>query len=146
AAAYARLFLELRARGRGLQSGERRHVHADAERARHASAHGAGRLQAGAEAGLWRRACWLEAIHGKARWRIGARGGVSMSKFIRQFHRWVSIAFTLGVIVNTIVIATADGAEPATWVYLLALAPLFLLLASGLYLFMLPYVRQRSGA
>ena len=69
-----------------------------------------------------------------------------MSKFIRQFHRWVSIAFTLGVIINTVVIATASGAEPDYWVYLLALVPLFLLLLSGLYLFVLPYTRRRSGA
>jgi hypothetical protein len=69
-----------------------------------------------------------------------------MSKFIRLFHRWVSIAFTLGVIINTVVIATASGAEPDYWVYLLALVPLFLLLLSGLYLFLLPYTRRRSGA
>lgn len=70
-----------------------------------------------------------------------------MSKWIRQFHRWVSIAFTLGVIINTIVIFTSDG-EPAYWIYLLALIPLFLLLFSGLYLFALPYVaklRRVSG-
>lgn len=64
-----------------------------------------------------------------------------MSKFIRKFHRWVAIAFTLGVIVNMIVIATAEG-EPAFWVYLLALIPLFLLLFSGLYLFVLPYAAK----
>ncbi|MGH6950847.1 MAG: hypothetical protein ACREH4_08245 [Vitreimonas sp.] len=64
-----------------------------------------------------------------------------MSKFIRKFHRWVAIAFTLGVIANTIVIATAEG-EPAFWVYLLALIPLFLLLFSGLYLFVLPYAAK----
>jgi hypothetical protein len=69
-----------------------------------------------------------------------------MSKFIRLFHRWGSIAFTLGVIINTVVIATASGAEPDYWVYLLALVPLFLLLLSGLYLFLLPYTRRRSGA
>lgn len=67
-----------------------------------------------------------------------------MSKSIRVFHRWVSIAFTLGVIVNTIVIATGDG-EPAFWVYTLALIPLALLLVTGLYLFALPYWRGRSA-
>ncbi|HEX7047749.1 MAG TPA: hypothetical protein VF275_09300 [Gammaproteobacteria bacterium] len=60
--------------------------------------------------------------------------------FVRQFHRWVSIAFTLGVIVNFI--ALGSGEEPAFWVYLLALVPLFLLLLSGLYLFALPYVKR----
>lgn len=69
-----------------------------------------------------------------------------MSKFIRQFHRWVSIAFTLGVIANTAIIASANGAQPAYWVYLLALIPLFLLLFSGLYLFALPYLQKpRAG-
>ncbi|HVK79080.1 MAG TPA: hypothetical protein VM915_00575 [Verrucomicrobiae bacterium] len=66
---------------------------------------------------------------------------MAMSKWIRQFHRWVSLAFTLGVIVNTIVIFTGEG-EPAYWIYLLALIPLFLLLFSGLYLFALPYVAK----
>lgn len=67
-----------------------------------------------------------------------------MSKLIRQFHRWTSIAFTLGVIVNTIVIAMGQGEQPAFWVYLLALIPLFLLLFSGLYLFILPYLPRRA--
>lgn len=68
-----------------------------------------------------------------------------MSRWIRQFHRWLSIAFTAGVIVNTIVIATGP-AEPAFWVYLLALIPLFLLLFSGLYLFVLPHAAKWRGA
>lgn len=68
-----------------------------------------------------------------------------MSKFIRQFHRWVSIAFTLGVIANTAIIASANGAQPDYWVYLLALIPLFLLLFSGLYLFALPYLPKRRA-
>lgn len=68
-----------------------------------------------------------------------------MSKWIRLFHRWVSIAFTLGVIINTIVIALGEQ-EPAYWVYLLALIPLALLLFTGLYLFALPYAaRLRRG-
>ncbi|MGD9979546.1 MAG: hypothetical protein AB7H66_03315 [Hyphomonadaceae bacterium] len=68
-----------------------------------------------------------------------------MSRFVRQFHRWIAIVFTLGVIVNTVVIFTGDG-EPAFWVYLLALIPLFLLLITGLYLFVLPYVLKARRA
>ena len=70
-----------------------------------------------------------------------------MSKLVRQFHRWVAIAFTLGVIANTIVIASAHGEQSAFWVYLLALIPLFLLLFTGLYLFVLPYAAKwrRAG-
>ena len=62
---------------------------------------------------------------------------------IRQVHRWLSIAFTLAVMVN---IAAMTQGEPAIWVGLLALLPLILLLASGLYLFALPYAaRWRRG-
>jgi hypothetical protein len=70
---------------------------------------------------------------------------VRVSKWIRQFHRWIAVAFTLGVIVNTIVIGMGKG-EPAFWVYLLALIPLFLLLFTGLYLFVLPYADKWRGA
>lgn len=65
-----------------------------------------------------------------------------VNAFIRQFHRWVSIAFTLGVI--TYIVVMTRGTPPA-WVGLLALVPLILLLASGLYLFVLPYVLRRRG-
>jgi hypothetical protein len=69
-----------------------------------------------------------------------------MSNLIRQVHRWVSICFAAGVVVNTIVIFSLAGRQPPFWVYLLALVPLFLLLFSGLYLFALPYaVRWNSG-
>ncbi|WP_372786375.1 hypothetical protein [Phenylobacterium sp.] len=66
-----------------------------------------------------------------------------MSRFIRQFHRWLSIVFTVGVIANTIVIFMLNkGQQPPSWMYLFALIPLFLLLFSGLYLFVLPYVAK----
>ena len=67
-----------------------------------------------------------------------------MSGLIREFHRWVCILFTLGVIANTIVIfMLGKGQQPPFWMYLFALIPLFLLLFSGLYLFVLPYVLRR---
>lgn len=66
------------------------------------------------------------------------------NKWVRQIHRWVSIAFTTGVLVN--VFALGGGEEPAFWVYLLALTPLAVLQLTGLYLFVLPYAaRWRSG-
>ena len=58
---------------------------------------------------------------------------------IRQVHRWLSILFTLAVLIN--IAAMAQG-EPAIWIGLLALFPLILLLASGLYLFALPYAAR----
>jgi hypothetical protein len=61
---------------------------------------------------------------------------------LRQVHRWLSIAFTVGFIINSI--AAVMGVY-AAWVGMLALLPLILLLITGLYLFMLPYaVRWRS--
>jgi uncharacterized iron-regulated membrane protein len=68
---------------------------------------------------------------------------LSLSKSVRQIHRWISIAFTIGVIIN--VIAYSQG-EPPFWVGLLALLPLILLLLTGLYLFALPYaIGWRNG-
>lgn len=59
-----------------------------------------------------------------------------MTLSIRQIHRWLSIAFTAGVI--TYVVAMSRGQPPA-WLGLFALLPLIALLATGLYLFVLPY-------
>jgi hypothetical protein len=63
--------------------------------------------------------------------------------WIRQIHRWLSIAFTLAVIAN--IVAMTQQVE-ATWIGFLALVPLIPLLATGLYLFALPYLGQRRGA
>jgi len=60
---------------------------------------------------------------------------------IRQIHRWLSIAFTMAVIVN---IVAMGQKEPALWVGLLALLPLALLLITGLYMFVLPYLARRQ--
>jgi hypothetical protein len=58
-------------------------------------------------------------------------------KWVRQIHRWLSIAFTAAVIVNVIALGQEKS---AVWVGLLALLPLVLLLLTGMYLFVLPYV------
>ena len=62
---------------------------------------------------------------------------MNWNTWIRQTHRWVSIAFTVAVIVNIVALGTQE--EPAVWAGLLALLPLALLLFTGLYLFVLPY-------
>ena len=67
---------------------------------------------------------------------------MNWNKWIRQTHRWLSIAFTVAVIIN---IAAMGMEEPAVWVGFLALLPLALLLFSGLYLFVLPYATKRRG-
>ncbi|WP_454758879.1 hypothetical protein [Caulobacter segnis] len=66
-----------------------------------------------------------------------------MNKLIRQTHRWLSIAFTAGVLGYIIVMTQG---QPPYWVGLFALIPLILLLVSGLYLFVLPYVRRGAKA
>ena len=64
---------------------------------------------------------------------------MNWNKWIRQIHRWLSIAFTLTVITNFV--AMGFGTPPA-WVVYSPLLPLFLLLLSGLYLFVLPYAAR----
>jgi hypothetical protein len=61
---------------------------------------------------------------------------MNWNAWIRQIHRWLSIAFTVAVIVNVVALMQE---EQAVWVGLLALFPLVLLLLTGLYLFVLPY-------
>ena len=67
---------------------------------------------------------------------------MNWSNGVRQVHRWLSIAFTLTVIANFIV---RPIAEPPLWLVYSPLAPLFLLLFSGLYMFVLPYVANARG-
>ena len=65
--------------------------------------------------------------------------------WIRQIHRWVSIAFTVTVIANFIALARVGGMPPP-WVTYSPLLPLAFLLLTGLYLFVLPYaIKWRSG-
>ncbi len=69
---------------------------------------------------------------------------MNWNTWIRQAHRWLSIAFTAAVIANFVAMAQGDGAPPP-WVTYSPLLPLALLLFSGLYMFALPYAaRWRS--
>jgi hypothetical protein len=69
---------------------------------------------------------------------------MNRSKWIRQTHRWLSIAFTMTVIANFVALGLGEG-QPAAWITYSPLFPLALLLFSGLYLFALPYAaRWRS--
>jgi hypothetical protein len=68
---------------------------------------------------------------------------MTWNNWIRQIHRWLSIAFTVTVIANFV--ALSQG-QPPDWVTYSPLLPLALLLFSGLYLFVLPYtVKWRSA-
>ena len=68
---------------------------------------------------------------------------MNWNKWFRQTHRWLSVIFTVAVIVNGV--AVVQG-KYSTRVGLLAVFPLALLLVTGLYLFVLPYAtRWHSG-
>jgi cellulose synthase/poly-beta-1,6-N-acetylglucosamine synthase-like glycosyltransferase len=68
---------------------------------------------------------------------------LNWNTWVRQSHRWLSIAFAVAVIVNIVALRQE---EPTVWVGVLALLPLALLLFTGLYLFVLPYATTwRSG-
>ena len=58
---------------------------------------------------------------------------------VRQIHRWLSIAFTVAVVVNVVAMVQE---KQVVWVGLLALFPLVLLLLTGLYMFVLPYATK----
>ena len=62
-----------------------------------------------------------------------------MNKWIRQIHRWLSVVFTLAVIVTFFALSRET---PVEWMSYIPLPPLFLLLFTGLYLFILPYVTK----
>jgi hypothetical protein len=74
---------------------------------------------------------------------VGEEVRLNWNKWIRQIHRWLSIAFTVAVIVNGVAVAQK---RYTNGLGLLAVFPLLLLLVTGLYLFVLPYASKwRSG-
>ena len=68
---------------------------------------------------------------------------MNWNSWIRQIHRWLSIAFTVTVIANFVALGMN---KPVSWVTYSPLLPLALLLFSGLYLFALPYLTKGRGA
>jgi hypothetical protein len=69
---------------------------------------------------------------------------LNWNKWVRQTHRWLSMVFTVAVIVNFI--AVVQG-KYSSKLGLLAVFPLALQFFTGLYLFVLPYVvKWRSGS
>jgi hypothetical protein len=67
---------------------------------------------------------------------------LNFNAWARQIHRWLSIVFTLTVIANFAVMAFR---EPPSWLVYSPLLPLFLLLFTGLYMFVLPYAARWRG-
>lgn len=68
---------------------------------------------------------------------------MNWNKWIRQFHRWVAIAFTLTVVITFVAL---QQEKPVMWISYVPLFPLALLLLTGLYLFALPYLTKWRGA
>jgi hypothetical protein len=67
---------------------------------------------------------------------------MNWNQWIRQLHRWLSIVFTITVIAN---FAAMTQGPPPPWITYAPLLPLALLLFSGLYLFVLPYLARRRA-
>lgn len=68
---------------------------------------------------------------------------MNWNRWIRQTHRWLSMAFTLAVIINIVAIVLK---KYTTGLGLLAVAPLAFLFLTGLYLFVLPYAAKWRSA
>ena len=65
------------------------------------------------------------------------------NKWMRQTHRWLSVAFTVAVLIN--LVAVLKG-RYTNLLGLVAVAVLALQFFTGLYLFVLPYANKwRSG-
>lgn len=64
-----------------------------------------------------------------------------MSRAIRVAHRWLGMALVALTIINAIAFGTGNAIP---WLYYLPLVPLFLLMLSGLYMFVLPYLRNKA--
>jgi len=60
-------------------------------------------------------------------------------QWTRQVHRWLSIAFTVTVIANLVAFGLG---KPLMWLVYSPLPPLFLLMFTGLYMFVLPYATE----
>jgi hypothetical protein len=68
---------------------------------------------------------------------------MNWNSWVRQTHRWLAIIFTVTVVVA--IVAAGQG-EAAAWVFYLPLAPLALMLLTGLYMFVLPYAAKWRSA
>lgn len=67
---------------------------------------------------------------------------MNWNPWMRQLHRWLSVAFTVAVIVTSVALAQA---QPVAWMTYLPLPPLGLLWLTGSYLFLQPHVARWRG-
>ena len=68
---------------------------------------------------------------------------MNWNKWIRQTHRWLSIAFTVAIIVNGVTVAQGKYSSKLG---LMAVFVLALEFFTGLYLFVLPYAAKWRSA
>ena len=66
-----------------------------------------------------------------------------MHALIRQTHRWTCIAFVASVLSY---MAVMTKGQPPAWLNIFPAGTLILLLATGLYMFVLPYVARGQRA
>ena len=66
---------------------------------------------------------------------------MNWNHWVRQAHRWLSIAFTATVIANFVALTRGSGTPPP-WLTYSPLLPLAVLLFTGLYMFALPYATK----
>ncbi|SKB72391.1 hypothetical protein SAMN06295937_101528 [Sphingopyxis flava] len=80
--------------------------------------------------------------HARPGWGMApaGEGQLNWNKAVRQLHRWLSILFT--AVVAGIFLALGLGREPAPWIYYLPLAPLALMMLTGLWMFFRPYAAR----
>lgn len=71
---------------------------------------------------------------------------MSWNAWIRQFHRWMSILFTLTVAANFVQIGMNGAGQQPNWITYSPLLPLFLLFLTGAWMFVLPYLAKRRSA
>ncbi len=67
---------------------------------------------------------------------------MNSNAFIRQFHRWVSAAFVIIVLITWVTLAK----KGPIWVSYTPLVPLALLAVTGIYMFFLPYFGKSRSA
>ena len=68
---------------------------------------------------------------------------MNWNKLLRQTHRWLSIAFTVAVIINGVAVVQGKYTNKLG---LLAVAALALQFFTGLYLFVLPHANKWNSA
>lgn len=67
---------------------------------------------------------------------------MNWQRLIRTAHRWLGVTLIVLTLANVVAYSTGNAMD---WLTYLPLAPLFLLMISGLYMFVLPYLaRSRS--